>query len=524
MVTTTAPADDTASPATRRLFGWWVAAITAIAAVAVGRGIGTSLWGDETITASTVSRSFTDTVAVLGNADGGFAGYSLFMNRWVALGGTSEFWLQLPSLLAVLGTIVLAAVLGRWLAGPVAGIVAAVLLALHLQLTSNYALEARPYALTVLAVTAVAALLYRSSSRGFTTRTLVAIGVLVAVAISLHTLSVVAVAAMVLWLISATKATTWNRSLAVTASVMVVIDAAVLLVMVSLAARFTDLQMWLTQPTIGEVFVYSRMVAGVPALGFLLASVGVFAAAGARRWTALRVGSTDLWTLVLWAVGPLVVLTVGGWLYKPMLTLRYVLSSAVAWALLAGVAVAVAWELIAGRKVGRIVFACGLAAIAVVAGSLSPVAKIEDPRGAAEWIAHDYQPGDAIIYSPSWCEPAVRWYLSESPDSAVLPDGGPVNLAAGEKSARDADSFWTPSRPDLVGLVKSSGIDGEFERLVAGRARIWLVSIPAREDEGWDPIPEVGVPLGRALSSSWTDARSKDFGAMKVTLYTRPSR
>ena len=132
--------------------------------------------------------------------------------------------------------------------------------------------------------------------------------------------------------------------------------------------------------------------------------------------------------------------------------------------------------------------------------------------------------GDAIIYSPSWCEPAVRWYLSESPDSAVLPDGGPVNLAAGEKSARDADSFWTPSQARSRRPCEILGHRREFERLVAGRARIWLVSIPAREDEGWDPIPEVGVPLGRALSSSWTDARSKDFGAMKVTLYTRPSR
>ena len=50
---------------------------------------------------------------------------------WRALGGESELWLKIPSLLFSLATVLVVAALGRSLFGARAGLLAAALLALH---------------------------------------------------------------------------------------------------------------------------------------------------------------------------------------------------------------------------------------------------------------------------------------------------------------------------------------------------------------------------------------------------------
>ena len=510
---------------TDRVFAWLLTAIVALTALKASRGLSISMWGDEAITASTVSRGFSDTVDVLHEADGGFAGYSLLMNLWVWLGEPTEVWLRLPSFVAVVATITLAAILARRIAGAVSGLVAAVVLALHPDLVGVYAIEGRPYALAVLAVTGVAVIVHGASLTGLTARRIIAAGLLVAVAVSLHTLTVLAFAAMLPWLLGAVRATTWTRARTAIAAVVLAVDAGVIVVMLILAVRFSYLQSWLTNLAPRDWPDFLTTVASLPALLCVLG--GAIAMAVSRRSPQVPdISRADVCALITWAIGPTVVLLVGGWLYRPMLLPRYVLSSAVAWAVLAGIAVSIAWQLAARRSWGRAaVLAAAVPVIAVVLltpGALAHVDKPEQPREAAEWIAGRHESGDGLLYAPTWNEPALRWYLTESPD-AVLGDDAPVDIAAGEATARESGAYWTPSRPELVRAVETSSVGSVFEQITEGYDRIWLVSVPGA-DGRWRPVPEVGTPLSEELTERWTEtAESLDFGMSRVTLYTRPT-
>ncbi|MFT3662327.1 MAG: hypothetical protein QM809_13340 [Gordonia sp. (in: high G+C Gram-positive bacteria)] len=499
------------------LFGGLVGAILIGVTVLVVPEMRAALWADEAVTASTVTRSFPDTFAVLAHADGGFAGYTLLMNPWVSLGGSSEFWLRLPSLLAVLVTIAAASVLGRRIAGPICGIAAAALLACHAELVGVYALEARSYAVAVASTTVIALIAQRASTRGLTVGTTTALGVLTALTVTVHLLAVVAVVAMAPWVVAGARRSRWDRAHRVAAAAATAIAAAAVAVMLWLSARYSDLQGWIEQPTVRDWLLTFFSVASTAAV---LGVLGGLAVVVVRRPADGLADRTDLVALASWALVPIVVLTVAGWVYQPMVIARYFLSSSVAWALLAGVALSVAWRSTRGRRVGR----AAVLAVTVVVGVLgmahavqSPVDRSDSPRDVARWIADGYRPGNAIVYAPTWIEPTVRWYLAESPD-AVL-DDGPVDLAAGAVSARDADVFWTPSDPALVEAARTATMPQRFDSAVAGRTRVWVVSRPGLQDVEFAPTPEVGKPLVRELRQRWHRDRVRDFGDDRVELF-----
>ncbi|MGW5521912.1 hypothetical protein [Gordonia sp. NPDC003950] len=198
------------TPVTRPGTGYLVTLAVVVVGVAVtsATGLRAPFWYDEAITATTVSRGIGGTVGILGHADGGFAGYTFLLSPWSSAGAESELWLRLPSLLAVLATIVLTAELGRRIAGGACGLVAALLVAVGGGIVAEYANEARPYAVVTALVTLVALLTHRASRRGFTVGSVALLAVLIAAATSVHTLSLVAVVMFTPWLIRAAQVST----------------------------------------------------------------------------------------------------------------------------------------------------------------------------------------------------------------------------------------------------------------------------------------------------------------------------
>ena len=138
-------------------------AVPAVAELVIGgyRLGGPAMWRDEAYTIDASTRSVSDIFALLRNVDAVHGLYYLLMHFVIALLGTSEQAIRLPSLAAAMMAASLTAVLGRRLARTAAlpapwftGMLAGVLLA-ALPQTTYYAQDARPYALaTLFAVTA----------------------------------------------------------------------------------------------------------------------------------------------------------------------------------------------------------------------------------------------------------------------------------------------------------------------------------------------------------------------------------
>ena len=155
----------------RPLPGWLVVAVPVIAELLIGgyRIAGPSFWRDEAATISGSNRSVTAILALTRHQDAVHGLYYLLIHAVIAVGGTTETALRLPSLIAMALAAGLLAEVGRRLAkntglpspGAV-GLLAGLLLAV-VPLTTRYAQEARPYALTTLFAVAASYLLIRAA-------------------------------------------------------------------------------------------------------------------------------------------------------------------------------------------------------------------------------------------------------------------------------------------------------------------------------------------------------------------------
>jgi len=157
-----------------RVPGWLVPAVTAVAELVVGgyRIAGPSLWRDEAATISGSQRPAGAIWALVRNQDAVHGLYYLLMHVVIAAGGTSETMLRLPSLVAMSAAVAVTAVLGRRLARStglprpeLVGLLAGALL-IAVPLTTRYAQEARPYALTTLFAVLATYLLLRGAASG----------------------------------------------------------------------------------------------------------------------------------------------------------------------------------------------------------------------------------------------------------------------------------------------------------------------------------------------------------------------
>ena len=148
---TARPASDVAAPeqATPRrpavAYLTWV--VPAVASLALGLfEVGVpQLWRDELASWSAASRSVPQLWAMLHNIDAVLGVYYFGLHLWMAVFGDSATAMRLPSVFAMAAAAAVVALIGRRLAGGVAGVASGLVFAV-VPSVSRYAQEARPYA------------------------------------------------------------------------------------------------------------------------------------------------------------------------------------------------------------------------------------------------------------------------------------------------------------------------------------------------------------------------------------------
>ena len=490
----------------------WLLLIPMLVSAALAQpGLHQSLWRDETATAIAITRSTGQLLDTLTNVDVSMTAYYLFMHAWSSVFGTSEIALRMPSLLAMIAAVGVVGLLGFRIASRSAGIVAASLMAVS-PAAVRYSTEARPYALATLFVVVAAYVAHGPVRRAVSEQAQQASGVaaqtgsprsvrrdlpwalIAALAVALHFLAIIAVLAQVFWLV--------GRRSRYAYALIPLATAFVLVVAVKGQASYQD---WIQLPTAIGVLQSFVVLAGPAAvvLGFCGAVVLVV------RRTGLAVAKVDQWVLIAWALLPALVLIVGSFVYKPVFITRYAIMSMPALALLAAVfAVGGFQALRLGRRwrwsIG-VIGALVLLVIAAIGIAYSPKSTHEDLRGAADYIVANEEPGDGLIYNPSWLSVSTGWYLDRN---ATNP---PVDLAVlGPSTPALENNLWPKdvSAPETLARVESVN-------------RVWLVQLAPGQSSNWTPVPNVGGPSADYISSHWKRLQSQQFDDLEVSLWER---
>lgn len=528
-----------------RFPGWLVLAVPALAELIIGgyRISGPSLWRDEAATIVGAARPFGAILALVRHEDAVHAPYYLLLHPVIALAGTSELALRLPSLLATCAAVALTAALGRRLAVASAlpaagatGLLAGLALA-AVPLTTRYAQEARPYALATLSAVLASYLLVRAVTGG---RTGWWAGYAMALALTglfnLFALPLLALAHGVSLALSRRREAPGARSAVepgdrsavepglaepagraadsvrrwlMACAVAGILTAPIVLLSAGQSAQIS----WVARPGPSAVASLMRDFAGTAVLipfALGLALVGCAAGLGIRRGAGLSLAVVA----VPWLVVPPVLLIAVS-LAHPVYVERYVVFCLPALALLVGAGLTGLVQLV--RSSGRLsriwpgrerlvaVAPSALAAVIMVAALTGPQLEIrrasarpDNLRAVAAALAARERPGDAIIYLP--------WGTRMVGMAYQAPFGRLDDVEAGLSPVASATLRGVQAPPAVV------------SSRLAGVSRIWTIR--------WAQPPRGAAftPTDR-LAAAYV-ARLRQIGAWKVgsvilTLYAR---
>jgi mannosyltransferase len=161
---TARPVSDVAAPrkatARRPIAGYltWAAPVVVTAALGLFEIGVPQLWRDELASWSAASRTLPQLWGMVHNIDAVLFPYYLGLHLWMAVFGDSATAMRLPSVIAMAAAAGVVGLIGRRLAGNVAGLASGLVFAL-IPSVSRYAQEARPYAFATL-FAAVATLMF----------------------------------------------------------------------------------------------------------------------------------------------------------------------------------------------------------------------------------------------------------------------------------------------------------------------------------------------------------------------------
>jgi mannosyltransferase len=546
-------------PAVGRLGSWLVVAVPVLAELAVGgyRISGPSFWRDEGYTIVGAQRPVGAILHLVQNQDAFHGLYLLLMHPVIATFGRSEMALRVPSLIAMSVAAGLTAALARRLArtsglagAPAIGLVAGLLL-VGLPVTTRYAQEGRPYALTVMfALLTTYLLLVASQRSGWRWWALYGAGLLVTSLFDLaavmlagaHGVSLVAArrggqassaqangaqangARPDSALAAADGAHTYgaqDQPAAARIADLVVkrwfaacVAVAIVLSPVVIFSFQQRAQLdWVQRPNLGTINGLLHDLAGVtlliPIFG-VLALLGCLAAPGLRRG---RGPTLALVCLPWWFLPPSLLLLIS--LVHPDYVDRYILYSVPAFVILVSAGLvwiaALAGRLLAGRmsvRRARVVAVVPSAALAVltIVMMIGPQAAIRQPNSRADnirviaSILSIYErPGDAILYLPRKTAVIGRAY----------PD--PFN------KLRDIGQLTGPiASGTLLGVPAGP-------RMVAARLRgvrrVWTVEwVHPLAPDSAPPLSLVGLLRPMHMVGSWL------IQSVLLVLYAAPAR
>ncbi|MFG1751728.1 glycosyltransferase family 39 protein [Streptosporangium sandarakinum] len=440
-----------------------------------------SMWADELATAQTAT-SWDTLWETLRERDAVFLPYYLLMYVW-SRAGTADWWLRLPSALAVAAATGLLADLGRRLGGVRAGTVAGAAL-LVLPAISRFGQEARPYTLAVAAAVFSYWCLHRALETGRWGRYVLSV-------VLLPCTHLFAVLSLPAHLVVSRRCLPW-----------LALGSPVTLAVAAVSAGQVGQVNWLEAPGWENVVLVRSAITGwqpqpepgnLPAvlLGWAVALAGLASAA-----VLLRRGNGDRPAgggvpaprafaagLVVWGLLPMPVLVAVSHLVTPVYSSRYVLFAAPAFALLTGLGAA---------RLPRAVLVAGLG-VAVALGARQQVLLRTEPghqvsyRAAAEIVAAQRRDGDRTVYVVPWARQGLTRY-------GTMPPERRSGDAAGER----------------VWLVRS-----DF-----GRAVRPGTALPSRNGVAPGMVPKVDA----LLEGGYTVTRTWPLRGVTVLLLERPLR
>ncbi|MFI9643682.1 glycosyltransferase family 39 protein [Micromonospora sp. NPDC051925] len=411
------------------------------------------LWEDELATWGMVSVGFDDCVAVLRNVDASVGPYYLLMRGWVALAGSSDVALRMPSLLAMAAAAGLVAAIGLRIGGLRVGLVAGVLFAV-LPTTSRYAQEARPYALAVFAATLATLLLIRLRERPRFLRHLGYAAVVTLLGL-LHLVGLLLLPAhaAVAWRTAARRRTFFGWLGAAVAGVLPVLPV------LWLARRQTGTQLhWIPPVTVDRLADTPEALFGGPLLAGAVLALA-FLGMSMRQRAAVATAWLMLPTLGLLVAAQL----------TPLWLPRYLLFTVPAWALVAALALRRS-SLLRGTAA---MLAIGLLGIPVQVEIRGGSGHSQGTKDVAAVLRANADPGDVLVYGPfdagdqRTSRDAVNRYVDESrrPRDVLLTVPARRQGTVGARECADRDVPVCLGRPDRVWIVRKGAFDNPVQRI-----------------------------------------------------------
>jgi mannosyltransferase len=465
-----------------------VLACCALGALIALRHLGTKpLWLDEAASVSAAGRSIPDMLRLLRHTDANSGLYYVMLHVWMRF-GHGVAWVRGLSVLFAVAAVAAAGWCGARWRGPVAGVSAALLLALN-PVSLYYAQEARTYSLALLLALVSTATLMAAVERPDRLR-------LAAYAVA-TTLLLYADLFAVLFVASQVAVLAWRgrkHRLAPALAAVAVCTAPLALWMI---ANERHQIWWIQRPTPSDllhtVLAYSGHWLGLGAI--VVAGIAAVRARQARD----RLDFT--YPLVAAALVPIAALWLVSLGPKHFFVDRYLIASLAAIVLVAGAGLAVLYERRTLRAAGVILAVALLAFVLFDLHMEHEPFKHEDGRSAANYIDAQDGPGDAVLYS-AWGFRVVVAPLLPPPGRP----GHPTDVAL--NTSNDADR---------LGLLYPTEVSDEvLAARLRSAQRIWVVGHtgPPRSDDR---------ALPTTVAHRLRMGAPKAFGDLTVTLWSAAS-
>lgn len=417
------------------------------AAVSLGGAGRPSFWYDEAATISAAySRSLGQLWQMLGNVDAVHGLYYLMMHGWFQLFPPTEFWSRGPSGLAVGGAAAGVVVLGNQFSSRTVAVASGVICAV-LPRSTWAGIEARPYAVSMMAAVWLTVLFVYATRRG-NAWVWLAYGVAQAVSIVLDVYLVLLVLVHFAFVCAFLRRRTVVASVAITS---VLAGCAVAPFLVVAAGQVHQIN-WVApigHRTIEDVTVQQYFERSPPFA--VLSALVIAAAIAVWCWTSVKLAAAERQLLALavaWLLIPTALIVAWSALVHPIYTPRYLCFTGPAMALVLGVCI--------GALAAKPWVAAALVTLLAVAAApnylrvqRSPYAKYGmDYSQVADLITAKAAPGDCLLINDTvtFMPAPMRPLLAARPDAYRKL----IDLTLWQRATQRRDVFDTNLIPEVV--------------------------------------------------------------------------
>lgn len=478
--------------------GWLgYAAVTVLGAVAAVAFLGrSSLYLDETVSATMARAPWHRFVSVVTHREANMVLYNLALRAWVSL-GTGEAALRSLSVIADLGALVVLVWFTRSLFGRRAALVCGLLLAVD-PLMVEFAQDARGYATSVLFVALSSAFFVRGVRGSGGRLTWVAFVVSATMAAYANFWAALVPLGQGVALVFAPPRTVpWRRVVVSGATLLVA------LVPLGLLVRSTDNAgtNWAAGTSAGRIFSKVRAVVPHAVIDVAALAVVVAVAVAAVHWRRRHddVQLERQWPVVYllcWLVVPIGVVVLVSFTIKPLLVLRYLVVCLPPVAVL----VSVGATRLPARALGVVVGVL-LVGSAAGLGYWYDHGQGEDWRGATAYLAQHGAPGDGVLVFAPYMRVPLEWYLDQDPAAEQRLRPVYPAVAWGADPLRFDTHYYVFNAPEIA-------------RAAAGYRRVWLVLSQS------DLYPaQLSATLGGLRSDGLVASHTQTFPGIEVVGY-----